>query len=148
MSSASRIALTEDIPEETTFLFRVRPAEQTGTGEQTENDEQREAILVRSDDDIVGWLNYCQHYTHIKLDKGSGAEMRDGEVICTNHGAYFETDSGQCTFGPCEGAYLTPIEIRVDGDTVYLVDEKYEFVGTGAIETDSADLGSKSNYKF
>jgi len=31
---------------------------------------------------------------------------------------------------------------------VYLVDDDYEFVGTGGIETDPDDLGSKSNYEF
>jgi len=31
---------------------------------------------------------------------------------------------------------------------VYLVDDDYEFVGIGEIETDADDLGSKSNYKF
>jgi len=74
--------------------------------------------------------------------------MRDGEVICTNHGAYFEADSGQCTFGPCEGAFLTELELDVADGAIYLTDDEYRFVGTGAIETDAADLGSKSNYEF
>jgi len=139
MTSASRIAAVEDVPEETTFLFRVEPAD---------SEDPKEAILVRNDGDIMGWLNYCQHFTHIKLDKGSGAEMRDGEVICTNHGAYFEADSGQCTFGPCEGAFLTELELDVADGAIYLTDDEYRFVGTGAIETDAADLGSKSNYEF
>jgi len=34
------------------------------------------AILVDSENGVRAWLNYCQHYTHIKIDKGSGAEMR------------------------------------------------------------------------
>jgi len=140
MSSASRIASVDDVPEETTFLFRVQAADN--------GDDEKEAILVRDDEGIIGWLNYCQHYTHIKLDKGSGAEMRNGEVICTNHGAYFEVDSGRCTFGPCEGAFLNELAVEVENEEVYLVDDDYEFVGTGEIETDADDLGSKSNYKF
>jgi hypothetical protein len=74
--------------------------------------------------------------------------MRDGEVVCTNHGAYFEADSGRCTFGPCEGAFLNEIEVGVEDGEVWLVDDDYEFVGTGEIETDADDLGSKSNYEF
>lgn len=140
MSSASRIASVQEVPEETTFLFRVRPVD--------DDDEQREAILLRDDEGVVSWLNYCQHFTHIKLDKGSGAEMRDGEVICTNHGAYFDADSGRCTFGPCEGAFLNEIEVGVEDGEVYLVDDDYEFVGIGEIETPDDDLGSKSNYEF
>ncbi len=139
MSSASRITSVDDVPEETTFLFRVQPVD---------GDDTKEAILLRDDEGVVSWLNYCQHFTHIKLDKGSGAEMRDGEVICTNHGAYFEADSGRCTFGPCEGAFLNELEVGVENGDVYLVDDDYEFVGTGEIETAADDLGSKSNYEF
>ncbi|ATW87725.1 nitrite reductase/ring-hydroxylating ferredoxin subunit [Halohasta litchfieldiae] len=139
MSSASRITSVDEVPEETTFLFRVQPVD---------GDEQKEAILVRDDEGIISWLNYCQHYTHIKLDKGSGAELRNGEVVCTNHGAYFEVDSGRCSFGPCEGAFLNEIDIEVEDGEVYLVDVDYEFVGIGEIETADDDLGSKSNYKF
>jgi len=145
MSEESRIAAVEDVPADTTFLFRVRDVE---------TDEEREAILVRVVDEdgtpgeTAGWLNYCQHFTHIKLDKGSGAPMRDGEVICANHGAHFEVDSGLCTYGPCEGAYLQAIEVAVRDGGVYLTDEDYEFVGVGPGEQDDLDLTSTSNVEF
>ena len=139
MATERRIAAVDDVPTETTYLCTVR---------EIESDEEREAVLVRTDGEVHAWLNYCQHYTHINIDKGSGAEMRNGELICENHGAYFESDTGVCTFGPCEGAYLNRIDVAVDGDGVYLADDGYEFVRTGAIETDDTDLESKSNYKF
>ena len=139
MSSASRITSVDDVPADTTLVYRLRPVD---------GDEQKEAILLGDDDGVVSWLNYCQHFTHIKLDKGSGAELRNGEVVCTNHGAYFEVDSGQCTHGPCEGAYLNAVDVAVDDGDVVLVDDDYEFVGVGEIETAPDDLGSKSNYEF
>jgi len=139
MSSASRITSVDDVPGDTTLIYRLQPVD---------SDEPKEAILLRDEEGVVSWLNYCQHFTHIKLDKGSGAEMRNGEVICTNHGAYFEADSGRCTFGPCEGAYLNEVEVAVENGEVVLVDDDYEFVGTGEIETAPDDLGSKSNYEF
>jgi nitrite reductase/ring-hydroxylating ferredoxin subunit len=154
MDEDSRIAAVADVPADSTFLFRVRDRD---------TDEEREAILLRivdgdggsdadgSDDDageIACWLNYCQHFTHIKLDKGSGAPMRDGEVVCANHGAYFEGDSGLCTYGPCEGAYLEGVEVEVREGAVCLTDDAYEFVGVGPGEEDDLDLSSKSNYEF
>ncbi|WP_424019670.1 Rieske (2Fe-2S) protein [Halorientalis pallida] len=155
MDEDSRIAAVDDVPTDSTFLFRVR---------NRETDEEKEAIIVRVTDgdgasgedgqddpragELACWLNYCQHFTHIKLDKGSGAPMRDGEVICANHGAYFETDSGLCTYGPCEGAYLQAVEIEVADGAVYLTDEDYAFVGVGPGEQDDLDLSSKSNYEF
>jgi nitrite reductase/ring-hydroxylating ferredoxin subunit len=94
--------------------------------------------------EVVCWLNYCQHMTHIKLDKGSGAPVRDGEVVCANHGALFAADSGKCTYGPCEGAFLTEIAVTVRDGGVYLDDDAYEFVGEGPVEGDD-DLSSTSN---
>ena len=116
-----------------------------------EDDDVREAILLRlatedgePAEDVVCWLNYCQHMTHIKLDKGTGAPVRDGEVVCANHGALFAVDSGECTYGPCEGAFLTEIGTRVVDGGVSLDDEDYEYVGEGPVETDD-DLSSASN---
>jgi nitrite reductase/ring-hydroxylating ferredoxin subunit len=128
------------VPEESTYLFRVRDVEA---------DEDREAILVRLDGDVAGWLNYCQHMTHIKLDKGSGAPIRNGEILCQNHGAMFENDSGLCTYGPCEGAYLDEVAVTVEDGSVVLADDDYEYVGPGPLDDeDPADLSSTSNLEF
>ncbi|QSW98440.1 Rieske (2Fe-2S) protein [Haloterrigena alkaliphila] len=152
MDASQRITALADVPAESTVCFRVS----------NDTDEVREAILVASDgapdtaddrsdasDDerVACWLNYCQHMTHIKIDKGSGAPMRDGELVCANHGAYFDADSGKCTFGPCEGAYLTDLEVTVADGAVYLADDEYEFVGEGPID-DGDDLTSSSNVKI
>ncbi|WP_132057623.1 Rieske (2Fe-2S) protein [Halorussus amylolyticus] len=139
MDAGQRIAAVEDVPADTTFLFTVRD---------TDSDEEDEAILTRLDDGISGWVNRCMHFTHIRLDKGSGAPTRDGELVCANHGAMFESDTGRCTYGPCEGASLDSIQIEVRDDAVYLTDDDYEFVREGEIETDPADLSSTSNVEF
>lgn len=149
MSADGGIAPLSDIPEDTTFLFRVRPTDPNAReSPDRESGEIREAIMIRDAEGVAGWLNYCQHFRHIKLDKGSGAEMRNGEIICTNHGAYFEADTGYCNFGPCEGAVLSEVDLAVEDGTVRLTDDDYEFVGCGGIETDPADLQSKSNREF
>ncbi|ELY61156.1 Rieske (2Fe-2S) protein [Natronolimnohabitans innermongolicus] len=157
MDASQRITSLESVPTESTVVFRVRNG--------TDADDEQEAILVAtdgvddtddggSDDDdndtptaVACWLNYCQHMTHIKIDKGSGAPMRDGELVCANHGAYFAADSGKCTFGPCEGAYLTDLEVTVADGDVYLTDDDYEYVGAGPID-DGDDLTSSSNVKI
>jgi len=133
-----RIASLDAVPGDTTYLFTVRDVDEG---------ERREAVLVRSDDGVRGWLNYCRHLLDVRLDKGSGAPMRDGELVCANHGAYFETDTGFCTFGPCEGATLEPVAVDVvDGD-VYLTDSDYAFVGEGPVD-DSEGPSSTSNVEF
>lgn len=139
MEAGDRIATTEEVPDDTTFLFTLY---------EEERDEEKEGILTRSNGEITGWLNYCQHFTHIRLDKGSGGEMRDDEIVCTNHGAMFDADSGLCTFGPCNGAYLESVGVTVDNGNVYLSDPDYEFVAVGPKETDSPDLTSTSNIEL
>ena len=139
MDSESRITDISDVPVGSTYVFTLCD---------TESDEEKEAILLRDDESVRSWLNYCQHFTHIKLDKGTGAEMRDGDITCTNHGAYFESDSGYCNFGPCEGAYLNDVEFTVADGSVYLADDDYEFVKQGPTADDEIDLKSKSNFEF
>ncbi|WP_254522390.1 Rieske (2Fe-2S) protein [Natrinema caseinilyticum] len=150
--AASRITALADVPDDSTVLFRVTDG--------SDEDREREAILVRSGaaepdggapsngDGVSCWLNYCQHLTHIKLDKGSGAPMRDGEIVCANHGAYFAAGSGRCTYGPCEGAYLTELEVEIDDGDVYLTDDDYEFVGLGEGKSETLDRTSTSNVEF
>lgn len=138
MSAGTRITGVESVPTDTTTLVTVRDVE---------SGEDREAILTQLDDGVAGWLNYCQHFTHIALDKGSGAPMRNGEIVCANHGAYFESESGRCTHGPCEGAYLEALDVTTEDGTVYLTDDEYEFVATGGIDGDD-DRTSTSNVEF
>ncbi len=138
MTDGELIVDAGEVPEGSTFVFRVRD----------DDGQESEAILLCGEDGVIAWHNYCQHMTHIKLDKGSGAAMRDGEIVCTNHGAMFDTDTGECTFGPCEGAYLNPVEVAVADGEVRLVDPEYAFVGVGPLENDPADLSSTSNIEF
>ena len=170
-----RIASVDELPHEGTFLFRVEPVDDDGgvereaillrdgiagaegddghaDGEESDDGQvdggENDDGPADGEDGVVAWLNYCQHFTHIKLDKGGGAPIRNGEILCTNHGAMFEADTGLCTHGPCEGAYLNPLEVRVEDGEVYLDDPEYVFVGLGPVEGKIGDLSSTSNVEF
>ncbi|WP_435069953.1 Rieske (2Fe-2S) protein [Haloplanus sp. C73] len=132
-----RITSLDAVPADTTHLCTVRDAE----------GDEREMILVRTDDGVSGWLNYCRHLLDVRLDKGSGAPMRDGEVVCANHGAYFEADTGYCTFGPCEGATLEAVAVTVSDGDVYLTDEAYAFVRDGPMDHGDGPSPSET-YEF
>jgi len=125
----------DELAGDDTLLVTVRDAE---------SGEDVEAILLATDDGVRAWRNYCQHLTHIPLDKGSGAPVRDGEVLCANHGAMFDATSGLCTHGPCEGATLERIVVRVEEGAVAFTDDRYEFVERGGVN-DGDDLASESN---
>lgn len=121
MDENSRIATLAEIPDDSTFLFTIR-----------NGFDEEEAVLVTQDDDVLAWKNYCQHWTDVRLDKGNGATMRDGELVCGKHGALFEADSGVCSYGPCEDAVLDSVDVAVEDGAVYLTDPDYEFVQQGS----------------
>lgn len=120
MDDARRIADVDDVPADSTLLFTVR-----------EGFDEKEAVLVRLADGVAAWRNVCPHWTDVRLDKGSGAEFRDDELVCTRHGATFETDTGECSYGPCEGAYLEELDVAVENGSVYLREDDYEFDHVG-----------------
>jgi len=135
MDEDSRIAAVEDVPEDGSFLFTVR-----------EGFDTSEAILVALADGVVAFENYCPHWTDVRLDTGSGATVREDELVCEKHGATFERDSGSCTFGPCEGAVLEVVETTVKDGEVYLTDDRYEFENRGS--SGDHDLSSGGRIGF
>ena len=120
MDAGRRIAALEEVPVDSNLLFTVR-----------EGFDEREVLLVRLADGVAAWRNYCPHWTDVRLDKGSGAEFREEELVCTRHGATFEPGSGECTHGPCEGAVLEEVDVTVVDGAVYLTDDDYEFEHVG-----------------
>ena len=126
-----RIASVDAVPVDGSLLFTVAA-----------DGDEGEAFLVKlSDGTVVGWRNYCMHWTDVKLDTGDGA-VRNGEVVCRKHAATFEKDSGVCTHGPCEGAQLESVQVSVEDGDVYLDDPDYEFVETGVADDDPVDLST------
>ena len=143
-SEDQRICDVDAVTDSGSFVFTYRHGFDTGEG-----------ILVRFGGDdratsdeptdpaahgIAAWKNYCQHWTDVRLDKGDGAATRDGELLCQKHAALFRPGDGVCTHGPCEGAVLDELDVAVHDGGVYLVDDRYEFDGTGPDE--NRDLSS------
>jgi nitrite reductase/ring-hydroxylating ferredoxin subunit len=120
MDPESRIVDVDEVPADSTLLFTVR-----------EGFDEREVVLVRLADGIAAWRNYCPHWTDVRIDTGGGATFRGGDLVCARHGATFEPGSGECSHGPCEGAYLEAVEVCVEDGGVYLDDEDYEFDHVG-----------------
>jgi len=138
MTEGTLVAAVGEVPVASTRLFRVRDAD----------GEVDEAMLTRLSDGVVAYLNRCMHFRHIRIDKGEGAPMRDGELVCQNHGAMFDADSGACTYGPCEGAVLDELATEERDGDVYLVDENYEYVGDGPLADDGEASTSESNVEW
>ncbi|PSP73435.1 (2Fe-2S)-binding protein [Halobacteriales archaeon QS_3_64_16] len=85
-----------------------------------------EFICRREGEAVFGWRNSCPHEPEVRLDPGWGAEVCEGQIVCHEHGARFEGGEGLCTYGPCRGKVLDPIDVEVQDETVYLTDERFE----------------------
>ena len=135
MGDANAIVAREAVPDDGTLLFTA------------DHDGDRvEGILLQLADGVVAFENYCQHWRDVRLDDGEGATMRNGEIVCEKHGAYFEVDSGYCNFGPCEGGTLAEIAVTVENGTVVLTDDRYSAPRLGPAERAGGDSGSRIGF--
>ncbi|MCT9097182.1 Rieske 2Fe-2S domain-containing protein [Haloarchaeobius sp. HME9146] len=110
-----RIATLDEIPPNGTLRFEV---EASGY--------RIEAILCRAGETVIAWENSCPHEPDVKLDRGLGALVTNGRIVCHKHGAQFDCDDGFCTRGPCRGEFLAPIGVAVEDGTVYLADDRFD----------------------
>lgn len=78
------------------------------------------AFVVRFEGRVYGYLNRCMHVPY-ELDSGSGEFFDDDgrQLLCSTHGATYEPRSGLCTFGPCKGMSLIPLEVEERRGRVY-----------------------------
>jgi nitrite reductase/ring-hydroxylating ferredoxin subunit len=138
MDDATAIVDVEDVPEVGSYLFTVR--EPSG--------REEEVILVRLDDGIAAWKNFCMHEPDQRLDRGvgSGAAMRDGQLVCPRHGSMFDAATGYCDNGKAAGQTLVDVDVTVEDGTVYLTAEGMTFLHEGGIDDDLP--GSTSHISF
>ncbi|RBI61518.1 Rieske (2Fe-2S) protein [halophilic archaeon] len=137
MGVKSRLAAVEAIPENGSLLFTVRE----------EDGRKEEVVLVRGDDCVEAWKNFCQHETDQRLDRGFGAAMRDGEIICPKHGSMFDACTGHCDNGKAAGSTLVAVDVTVEDGDVYLVDDDCRYLHDGGIDDDDAP-GTSSHLTF
>lgn len=135
MDESRRMVALDEVPEDGSLLFTVAGS-----------DERTEGILFRLADGVVAYENYCQHWTDVRLDSGSGAALRNDEIVCEKHGAYFEADSGYCNFGPCEGSVLEEIDVTVAEDAVYLTDDRFAFEKLGPAGDTDPSSGNRIGF--
>lgn len=74
-----------------------------------------EGLVIRYGGQLQAFRNLCRH-NPLPLDYGDGDFLDSDEryLLCRNHGALFEPDTGLCVSGPCVGARLFkyPVEER------------------------------------
>jgi nitrite reductase/ring-hydroxylating ferredoxin subunit len=78
------------------------------------------AFAVRYRGRVHAYLNRCAHVA-MELDWQEGvffdAEGRD--LLCSTHGAMYDTESGRCLGGPCNRSALVKLRVEERNHRVY-----------------------------
>lgn len=84
-------------------------------------EELLDLVVLRHGREVKAWHNVCPHQGRA-LNWAPDRFLRDerGHLVCAAHGAVFELEQGSCVSGPCRGAALTPLALRVEGSNVFV----------------------------
>jgi nitrite reductase/ring-hydroxylating ferredoxin subunit len=78
-----------------------------------------EFFVVRKGAEVFGFVNRCPHAGHALNWQSDRFLTREQDLIlCNSHGARFQIENGICVSGPCPGASLEPVALRIDKDQI------------------------------
>ncbi len=85
------------------------------------NGTKLDLFIVKNNSQISVFENSCPH-TLGPLDWSPNQflDIENKYIMCANHGALFEIDTGLCIYGPCKKQSLTAVPFTIDDDAIYL----------------------------
>jgi nitrite reductase/ring-hydroxylating ferredoxin subunit len=83
--------------------------------------EEGDVLVIRTPAGVHAYRNVCPHQGRaMNFAPGEFLFTPDGLLVCPHHGARFDPLTGVCTDGPCKGASLSSLSVRVDDGVVWL----------------------------
>lgn len=71
-------------------------------------------FVVRRGGEVFGYVNSCPHVgVPLNLEDDKFLDLFKTGILCANHFALFEIDSGYCVRGPCTGRRLAPFPVMI-----------------------------------
>ncbi len=90
----------------------------------TRPDELLPLMAVRQDERVFVYVNSCPHLGWpLDFEPGQFLSHDRRYILCSGHGALFRIEDGRCIRGPCAGAALTLLPVRIEGDDIVVADE-------------------------
>ena len=75
-------------------------------------------IIYKNNNTIKAWINNCPH-ANLTLDLIEGKiQSKDGNLLCANHGAKFDPETGACLKGPCKKKNLTIFPFVIENNNL------------------------------
>jgi nitrite reductase/ring-hydroxylating ferredoxin subunit len=82
--------------------------------------EGQSVLLVNHDAQLRVYMNWCPHLgIELNFMPDQFLDADNAMIMCANHGALFEIESGHCLSGPCSGDALVGVPHEVRGDEVW-----------------------------
>jgi nitrite reductase/ring-hydroxylating ferredoxin subunit len=81
----------------------------------------RSVVVVRRGDEVWAYVNRCPHFSvPLDYEPGNVSCYRSQVLMCAHHSALFKFEDGKCIDGPCKGASLEAVSVKIDqnGDVV------------------------------
>jgi nitrite reductase/ring-hydroxylating ferredoxin subunit len=84
--------------------------------------EPAPAFVVRQNGKVHGYLNRCAHVA-MELDWQEGVffDFEGRDLLCSTHGATYDTATGRCIGGPCNGSPLVKLRLEERDGLVYFI---------------------------
>ncbi|MDX2223079.1 MAG: Rieske 2Fe-2S domain-containing protein [Rhodospirillaceae bacterium] len=105
----------------THVLCRWADLDRTGAKEVTLDDAgvPLPVFVVRRGDGALGYVNSCPH-VRLPLNWQDDVffDVTRTYLLCANHGALFDVDTGRCVRGPCKGKFLRPFPVERQGEDI------------------------------
>jgi nitrite reductase/ring-hydroxylating ferredoxin subunit len=91
-------------------------------------DRETEAFLILKKGKYYAYLNLCRHWS-VGLDfDDNDFFTEDGRwLVCKNHGAVYDPQTGECQGGPCGGASLYRVPLVEKKGTIYAELDKIDW---------------------
>ena len=85
----------------------------------TEKNKYLPGLIIFKNKDIIKiWINDCPH-ANLSLDLIKGkVQSSDGKLLCANHGAKFDPETGICIKGPCKKKHLTNFPFSIENNNL------------------------------
>ena len=80
-----------------------------------------DVIVLRRENKIFAYVNRCPHKgTPLETFPDRFLDQTGELLVCSTHGARFRVMDGKCVEGPCEGASLEPLRVRLRDGKIML----------------------------